>query len=102
MPTLSFQATLAKNRATWAASEDGTRRGLRKSVCDISIMISDNLLGCSCIAYVLLSRSPHGSHPRSLNAWCGSRPAFCSFFHSLKNLLFSHRRLCSAAHLLAT
>ncbi len=44
----------------------------------------------------------HGSHPRSLNALCGSRPASCSFCHSLKNLLFSQRRLFSATHLLAT
>src|SRR5262245_48365100 len=44
----------------------------------------------------------HGSHPRSLNALRGSRPAFFSFSHSLKNLLFSQRRLCSAAHLPTT
>src|SRR5262249_27424905 len=44
----------------------------------------------------------HGSHPRSLNALRGSRPACFSFSHSLKNLLFSQRRLCSAAHLLTT
>jgi hypothetical protein len=36
-----------------------------------------------------------GSHPRSLNALCGSRPAFCSFCQSLKTLLFSQRRLVS-------
>src|SRR5216683_2803745 len=44
----------------------------------------------------------HGSHARSLNALRGSRPACFSFSHSLKNLLFSHRRLVSAAHLLTT
>src|SRR5262245_54681821 len=46
-PTLSFQATLAKNRATCAASEDGTPPGLRSSVSDISFMISDILRSCS-------------------------------------------------------
>src|SRR5947209_12809604 len=46
-PTLSFQATLAKNRATCAASEDGTPPGLRSSVSDISFMISDSLRACS-------------------------------------------------------
>ena len=50
----------------------------------------------------LLRLGAHGSHPRSLNAWRGSRPAFFSFSHSLTNLLFSQRRLCSAAHLLTT
>src|SRR5262249_37601371 len=44
----------------------------------------------------------HGSHPRSLNAFRGSRPAFCSFCHSLKNLLFCQRRQLSAAPLLTT
>src|SRR3954454_9482650 len=48
-PTLSFQATLAKKRATCAASEDGTASGLRSSVSDISFMISDNLRACSAI-----------------------------------------------------
>src|SRR6202158_3724619 len=47
MPTLSFQATLAKSRATCAASEDGTLPGLRSSVSDISFMISDSLRACS-------------------------------------------------------
>src|SRR5947209_11504225 len=46
-PTLSFQATLAKNRATCAASEDGTSPGLRSSVSDISFRISDSLRACS-------------------------------------------------------
>ena len=39
----------------------------------------------------------HGSHPRSLNAMCGSRPALFSRCQSLKNLLASQRRLVSAA-----
>src|SRR5262245_21958234 len=44
---LPFQATLAKKRATCAASEDGTPPGLRSSVSDISFMISDSLRACS-------------------------------------------------------
>src|SRR5262245_9164012 len=45
MPTLSFQATFAKNRATWAASDDGMPLGLRSRSSDISFMISDILRG---------------------------------------------------------
>src|SRR5262249_47814124 len=44
----------------------------------------------------------HGSQPRSSNALRGSRPAFFSFSHNLKYLLFSQRRLCSDAHLRTT
>jgi hypothetical protein len=49
-PTLSFQATWAKNRAAWAASEDGTPPGLRSSASAISFMTSDSLRGVAGMA----------------------------------------------------
>src|SRR5438105_13043635 len=58
---------------------------------------------CRCHASVQHGEpGAHGSHPRSLNALRGSRPAFFSFSHSLTNLLFFQRRLVPAAHLLTT
>lgn len=40
-PIHSFHATLAKNRATWDASDEGTVFGSRSSCSSISFMMSD-------------------------------------------------------------
>jgi hypothetical protein len=88
--SLSFPATLAKQRATCAASEDGTRPGLRSSVSAISFMISDILRGCSGMADRLFSYHadtrafmvPIGAGIRASDAararWSFCRPATAS------------------------